>query len=82
MLVHHSDLGRQPALEDGAQKLFFALEMPKQGNFVDTCFSGNFAGSRPSDTVPGEGLRSSIQQPFARQINGRNVRTFPFQSGR
>jgi hypothetical protein len=82
MLVHHRNLGNKPALEDSAQKLFFAFEMSEQGDLVDIGFSGDLAGSRSPDAIPGEGFGSSIQEAFTRRIDGRSARPFVFQRRR
>ncbi len=42
--------------------------MPKKRDFIDSSFPGDFARSRPLETVPGKDPLGSIKNALAREI--------------
>src|SRR5271165_934560 len=71
MFVHNCDLGSQPALEHGTEKLLLAFEVAEKGNLVNAGSSSDLARRSALNTDPGEGLGRGIQESLARLIGRR-----------
>src|ERR1700722_18390491 len=76
IFLQYRGFRRQPALENGPQKLLFAFEMAEKGDFVNHGSTSHLARGGGANPAPVQGFSCSIKKSLARLIGARRDEPF------